>query len=102
MAVQKIDGYQAADLIEQGAVVFDLREPADFAAGHIEGAVNVPFDDCFGDAVAQAAPDRSVPVIACCYVGGRSAMASQLLVQGGYVRVYDMGGMDAWPFDVVR
>lgn len=102
MAVQKIDGYQAADLIAQGAVVFDLREPADFATGHIEGAVNVPFDGRFGDVVAQAAPDRSAPVIACCYVGGRSAMAARLLDQGGYERVYDMGGMGGWPFDVVQ
>ena len=102
MAVQKIDGYQAADLIAQGAVVLDVCEPADFAAGHIEGAVHVPFDERFGGVVAQAAPDRSTPVIVYCYVGGRSAMASQLLDQGGYEHVYDMGGMGSWPFDVVQ
>lgn len=101
MAVEQIDGYRAAELIEQGAVVLDLRQPADFAGGHIEGAVNVPFDGRFADAVVAAVPHADQPVIVCCYAGVMSSMAAKLLDQGGYTNVYDFGSIQEWPYELV-
>lgn len=101
MAVEQIDGYRAAELIEQGAVVLDLRQPADFARGHIEGAVSVPFDERFADAVVAAVPHADQPVIVCCYAGVMSSMAAKLLDQGGYTSVYDFGSIDSWPYELV-
>lgn len=102
MAVQRIDGYGAADLMaREGAVVIDVREAEDYAAGHIEGAVHVPFDR-FMDVIGSAAPEKDAPVIVYCYVGGRSAAAAQALARMGYTQVYNMGGFGSWPFEVAR
>lgn len=102
MAVRTIDGYEAARLIEEeGAVVLDVREASDYAAGHIEGALCVPFAGFSERMAMEVAPDKSKPIIVYCYVGGRSAALSQVLDRLGYESVFNMGGVGAWPFDLV-
>ena len=101
MAVERIDGNRAAELLAEGAVVIDVREAEDYAAGHIEGAASLPFNDLTAEAVARVAPDVAAPVVVYCYVGGRSSMVAQALSQAGYDRVYDLGGMSSWPFGFV-
>ncbi|GGP70168.1 MULTISPECIES: rhodanese-like domain-containing protein [Streptomyces] len=79
------------------ALVLDVREDDEWAAGHVEGALHVPMSDFvarFGD-VTQAVEDGRRAYVMC-RVGGRSAQVTQYLVQQGIDAVNVDGGMQAW------
>ena len=87
-----LDPGRAAELLERGeAVLLDVREPREWAAGHAPQAEHVPLGLLSLDAVPQ---DR--PVIAICRSGNRSGKAADALAAAG-VRVHNLaGGMKAW------
>lgn len=73
--------------------LIDVREPYEFATGHLEGAVNIPLGQLQLRMKEIAAPD---PVFIC-QVGGRSLVACQLALQAGIVSPANLeGGMSAW------
>lgn len=76
--------------------VLDVRTPAEYAAFHIPGAVNVPYPADLGDLTA-ALPDRSAPIVAVCMSGHRSPPVVSQLQQAGYTNVRNLTwGMSAW------
>jgi len=69
----------------------DVRRPEEFAAGHIEGAVNYNFQGAdFNKEVAQL--DKSKPVLLYCRSGRRSGAASKKLKTMGFTEIYDLRG----------
>ena len=82
----------AHSLVEQGALLLDVRTPAEFASGHVSGAVNTPLAD-LSAAVGGLDPDRVIVVY--CRSGMRSRQAAQTLRSKG-LTVHDMGGMRSW------
>lgn len=56
----KVDGATAHQLVSQDAVLVDVRTPEEYAAGHVEGAVNVPVDAI---EAGSAALPRDKPVV---------------------------------------
>ncbi|MEU9995543.1 rhodanese-like domain-containing protein [Streptomyces sp. NPDC050848] len=79
------------------ALVLDVREDDEWAAGHAEGALHVPMSDFvarFGEVTEAVADGRRAYVM--CRVGGRSAQVTQYLVQQGIDAVNVDGGMIAW------
>ena len=79
------------------ALVLDVREDDEWAAGHVEGALHIPMSDFvgrFGELTEAAEDGRRVHVM--CRVGGRSAQVTQYLVQQGIDAVNIDGGMHAW------
>jgi rhodanese-related sulfurtransferase len=91
----KVDGKTAQLLVRTGARLVDVRNPDEFAAGHIDGAVLVPVDRIEERAASSIGPPGT-PVVVYCKSGRRSAQAAETLRRMGYVEVYDLGGMDAW------
>jgi rhodanese-related sulfurtransferase len=87
-----LDPGQAAELLERGeAVLLDVREPQEWAAGHAPQAEHLPLGLLTPDAVPQ---DRTV--IAICRSGNRSGTAADTLAAAG-VPVHNLaGGMKAW------
>lgn len=78
----------------KGAVIVDVREPGEYAHGHIPGAVNVPQAD-LANRVDEIPRDR--PLIAVCQSGYRSLRSAQFLAQIGFQDVTSLkGGTDAW------
>jgi rhodanese-related sulfurtransferase len=76
--------------------VLDVRSPAEFAAGHIPGAMNAPFTSVLAGSDAVRAP-RSEPIVVYCGHGPRAWLAGQALQWRGYARVtYLRGHMAAW------
>jgi hydroxyacylglutathione hydrolase len=76
------------------AVILDVREPAEFAQGHLPGAINLPQAD-LASRLAEIPRDR--PLIVVCEVGGRSYRAAQFLAQMGVDQVMSLqGGTAAW------
>lgn len=85
----------AQEAVARGALLLDVRTPAEFADGHIPGAVNIPVQE-----LAQRAgelPDRDRQIVVYCRSGRRSADAARWLEQRGHGRVIDLGGMSNWP-----
>ncbi len=87
-----LDPGQAAELLERGeALLIDVREPQEWAAGHAPQAEHLPLGLVTPEAVPQ---DR--PVIAICRSGNRSGKTADALAAAG-VRVHNLaGGMTAW------
>lgn len=90
--IEDVSPQEAAGRHEHGAVLLDVREPAEWAAGHAPGAVHVPLDD-----VSAAAPRfADAEVLAVCRSGNRSAKAAEALVAAGVKARNVAGGMTAW------
>lgn len=79
-------------------VVLDVREPEEFAAGHLPGAINIPrgvLEFKIGMVPALAAPPTAILVY--CRTSGRAALSTVQLQRLGYVDVISMaGGFEAW------
>jgi rhodanese-related sulfurtransferase len=76
--------------------LIDVREPSEFAAGHIAGALNLAWNSGgLKGSLSQIAKDR--PVVVYCASGNRSNQAATWLTDQGLRPVYDMlGGIAAW------
>jgi rhodanese-related sulfurtransferase len=76
--------------------LLDVRTPAEFAEGHLPGAVNLDLNGPgFGEAVA--ALDKSKSYFVYCHTGNRSATATRMMHDAGLTKVYDIqGGIAAW------
>lgn len=100
-SLQKVQGgavppSEAVRLINrEKAVLIDVCEPAEFAAGHAGGARNIPLGSL---ADAKELPkDKSVPVVLMCVSGARASRAAGLLKRAGYEKAVAVaGGMGAW------
>lgn len=80
--------------LERGAVVLDVREPFEYAEGHVAGTLLVPLATV-GDRVGDLAKDE--PVYVFCRSGNRSLVAAQTLVEAGFRDVRNVdGGILAW------
>ncbi|WP_298888675.1 rhodanese-like domain-containing protein [uncultured Serinicoccus sp.] len=76
------------------AVVVDVREPEEWAAGHAPGAIHLPLGDI--PARIDELPETSASLPVVCRSGGRSGRAVEWLVQQGFDVVNVDGGMQAW------
>ncbi|MDQ3693292.1 MAG: rhodanese-like domain-containing protein [Chloroflexota bacterium] len=95
VAVPEIDHRAAAEAYQTGSARFvDVREPEEWAAGHIPGALHIPLAEL---AARAAEIPRGEPIILVCRVGGRSHLATEYLRGLGYDRAVNFdGGMLAW------
>lgn len=84
----------ARRLVAAGVKVVDVRTPAEFAAGHLPGAVNVPYDEVAARAAELGPP--STPLLLYCRTGRRSGIAAQTLAAKGFTTVYDLQSYDLW------
>ena len=84
---------EAAELIEGGATLIDVRREYEFAAGHLEGARNIEMNELTAHADEI---DRDRPVIFYCRSGNRSSMAADAFQQAGYDAHTLAGGIAAW------
>jgi rhodanese-related sulfurtransferase len=93
--VQQVSVQQAKDLIATGDVeVIDVREPHEWAGGHLPGARLVPLGQLRADAKTTLARDG---VIFVCAAGVRSQTAARIAESSGLTRVFNLtGGTQSW------
>lgn len=88
-----VDVAGAERAIADGAVLVDVRSAREFAAGHADGAINLPLGEV-DERVGELPGDREVIVM--CHTGIRSAVAARKLGRLG-LRVGNLrGGLIAW------
>ncbi|HJP58391.1 MAG TPA: MBL fold metallo-hydrolase [Gemmatimonadaceae bacterium] len=96
-ALNKVDQLEIAGFRygeTNGAQVIDVRSPEEWSHGHLPGAIHIPLA-ALPERLDEI--DRSRPVVLQCRGGGRSAIASSLLMSRGLSNVANLkGGYDAW------
>ena len=95
-----VSGATAKALAAGGAKVVDVRTPQEFAAGHVPGAINIPFDELPRRA-AEIGPPSS-KVVLYCRTGRRSGIAADALRKAGFNQLYDFQSVTAWPGELVK
>lgn len=88
------DREKAHQMVDGGARLVDVRTPREFAAGHLEGAVNIPLQD-LPNRYQEIGPPQTAVVVYCAQ-GPRSSMAERFLRTQGYADVHNLGGMSTW------
>lgn len=82
-ALKKLFGITSVDLatlIKDGAVIIDVRSPAEFASGHAKGSINIPLEQIEANASKLKKHNQ---IITCCRSGNRSGMAKRTLEAKG-------------------
>lgn len=93
---ETIDSNVAMDLIENNAIVIDVRNADEYADGHIAGSINIPVEN-----ISTVNYDKETVIIVYCASGMRSADAAKELINLGYTNVYNLdGGLINWGFDL--
>jgi hydroxyacylglutathione hydrolase len=94
LATAELNPDAASDAIAEGAQVLDVREPGEFEAGHVEGALHVPLGS-LPQHLDELPRDR--PLLAYCGIGERSATAASILERKGFGPLMNLaGGFQAW------
>jgi rhodanese-related sulfurtransferase len=91
--VREVDIEEFGAAREAGALVLDVREAFEFAAGHVPGARWFPLGMLAGS-LARLPRDRAVMVI--CASGNRSRVGAELLTRAGFDAASVRGGSAAW------
>ncbi len=100
--VEPIDTNGARALLEQGALLLDVRDTVELQqSGLASGAHHIPrsmLEFRADSALKSHDPElrKERPVILYCASGGRSALAGKLLRDMGYQEVYNLGGFSDW------
>ncbi len=90
----RISVQQAHKLMQKGAVVVDVRDPASFQQGHMPGALHLDSNSA-ADFIRQADPDAATIVV--CYHGHASQSAANYLHGQDFTCLYSMdGGFTHW------
>ena len=94
---QEIGTLEATRLINQGhALVLDVRDEKDFAAGHLPKARHIPLRDLAGR-LGEIGKYKDKPVIVTCRSGTKAGMACRLLRGSGFNNVFQLkGGVASW------
>lgn len=78
--------------LHRGAMLIDVRTPAEFGSSHLPKAVNVPLNELEAS-IALHAPDRGQVLLLHCHSGMRSAVARKKLLALGYTHAYNLGSL---------
>jgi rhodanese-related sulfurtransferase len=89
----RTSGAEARKLVENGAILVDVRTIEEFAQGRIEGAKNIPVQNLEAR-MSELPKDKAIVVY--CRSGARSSRAMRMLKEKGFTQVYDIGGISNW------
>lgn len=80
----------------ENALVLDVREEQEFAAGHVPDAKNIPLAK-LTERVGELKKYQQKPIVVNCQAGVRSVNACGQLQKAGFAKVYNLkGGLNAW------
>ena len=98
----QISQEEAIAMMEEnsGYLIVDVRTQEEFDSGHIPDAICIPNEE-IGDATPAQLTDPEQMLFIYCRSGRRSKEAAQKLADLGYTNVYEIGGINTWPGEVV-
>src|SRR5674476_294229 len=78
-----------AQLVQEGAIILDVRTKAEFNTGHIKGSINIPVEQLNKN--LNKFRDKNRTIITCCASGSRSSVAKSILKSNAFLNVYNGG-----------
>lgn len=108
---ENITACQAKEILEgKNVFLLDVRTPAEYNYSHIKDAtliplknvpahdpVNLPDDQLLPNRMNELPKDKNTKIIVYCYTGKRGSIASQMISDAGYKKVYNIqGGITEW------
>ena len=94
---ETIDSNVAMELIENEAIVIDVRTLDEYNTGHIKDSINIPVEN-----ISSIEYDKDTVIIVYCASGMRSSNAAKTLIDLGYTNVYNLdGGIINWDRELV-
>ena len=85
---------------EDDFYIIDVRTPGEYAYGHIPTAINVPLNTI--DTISDYVSSKDAKVIVYCQSGNRSKQAADQLLEIGYQKVFDLGGIQDWDYEIEK
>ncbi len=82
------DNQKLTEVIKNGAFLVDVRTPAEFSAGSVKGATNIPLDKVPSQ-LSKFKDKKNIVVF--CRSGGRSSQAKSILEKNGFQNVINGG-----------
>ena len=82
------------DILAKGALIIDVRTPAEFKQGHVKGSTNIPLNSLSGQ--LKKLQKQNKPILVCCRSGSRSGYAAR------YLRAEGLEAYNAGPWQRVR
>ena len=86
---------------EEGYVILDVREQDEYDAGHIPGAILIPYTQ-IEEKAEEVLTDKDQLILVYCRSGRRSKIAAEALVELGYTNIKEFGGIIDWPYEVTE
>lgn len=100
---EQLSAEQAKEIMdsEQSYYLIDARTDAEYAEGHIAGAVVIPEYEIAQRAENEIA-DKDALILVYCRSGRRSKIAAEELIKLGYTNVKEFGGIIDWPYEIEK
>ena len=97
-----LDQDKAYELIQnEDVIIIDVRTEQEYAGGHLKDSNLLPVDVITDQVIGQF-PDKSALYLVYCRSGNRSQVAVNAMVELGYTQVFDIGGINTWPYEIVN
>ena len=94
--VNQVNTMEATRLMNEGALMLDVREDNEWAVGHIPNAKHIRVGQLSGQ-LGELGKFKDKPIVAYCRSGNRSARACAMLKKAGFDNTYNLaGGIMAW------
>ena len=84
---------------EEGYIILDVREQDEYDAGHIPGAILIPYTQ-IEEKAEEVLTDKDQLILVYCRSGRRSKIAAEALAELGYTNIKEFGGIIDWPYEV--
>ena len=86
---------------EDGYIILDVREQDEYDAGHIPGAILIPYTQ-IEEKAEKVLTDKEQLILVYCRSGRRSKIAAEALAELGYTNIKEFGGIIDWPYEVEK
>ena len=100
---EMISAQEAKEIMDSGVdhIILDVREQDEYDAGHIPDAILLPYTQ-IEQKVEDVILDKNALVLVYCRSGRRSKIASETLSALGYTNDKEFGGINDWPYEIVK
>lgn len=85
----------------QEVIILDVREQSEYDSGHIPDSVLLPLGTIQENIAAAVIPQKDATVLVYCRSGNRSKSAASALAKLGYTNIFEFGGINTWPYEIV-
>jgi rhodanese-related sulfurtransferase len=84
---------------EKGIILLDVRTQEEYSDKHIPYSMLIPVEVIEKEAPSKLV-DKNITIFVYCRSGRRSVIASEALVKMGYTKVYNLGGINDWTYEI--